>query len=70
LPFKFFPDHYNFKEEDIKDFKGKNVVTTMKDYVKLKKFNLNLKVIELNVVIKKDILKQIEQYLVKLHKKG
>ena len=70
LPFKFFPDHYNFKEENIKDFKDKNVVTTMKDYVKLKKFNLNLKVIELNVVIKKDILKQIEQYLVKLHKKG
>ena len=42
----------------------------MKDYVKLSKFNLNLNVIELNVVINENILKQIEQYLVKLHKKG
>ena len=70
LPYKFFPDHYNFKKEDIEEFKDKKIVTTMKDYVKLRKFNLNLRVIKLNIVINEDILKQIEQYLVKLHKKG
>jgi len=70
MPYKFFPDHYVFKKEDILEFENKTVVTTMKDYVKLSKFNLNLKVIELNVNINGNILKQIEQYLVKLHKKG
>ena len=68
--YKFFPDHYQFKYEDIKEFENKIIITTMKDYVKLKQFNLNLKVIELNVDINKKILNQIEQYLVKLHKKG
>ena len=70
LPYKFYPDHYVFKKEDIEKFKDKKIVTTMKDYVKLKKFNLNLRVIELNIIINENILKQIEQYLVKLHKKG
>jgi tetraacyldisaccharide 4'-kinase len=70
MPYMFFPDHYDFEYGDVKNFKNKTVVTTMKDYVKLKKFNLNLKVIELNTVINKEILKQIEQYLIKLHKKG
>ncbi len=69
-PCKFFPDHFNYTEKEIEEFKNKTVVTTMKDYVKLRKFNLNLKVIELNVEINKNILNQIEQYLVKLHKKG
>jgi tetraacyldisaccharide 4'-kinase len=70
LPYTFFPDHYNFKEEDIEKFKNKKIVTTMKDFVKFNKFNLNLRVIQLNIVINEDRLKQIEQYLVKLHKKG
>ena len=70
MPYKFFPDHYEYKYEDLKEFTGKTVVTTMKDYVKLKKFDLNLKIIALSVKINKNILNQIEQYLVKLHKKG
>ncbi|GAB6074693.1 tetraacyldisaccharide 4'-kinase [Nautilia lithotrophica] len=70
MPHKFFPDHYHFSYDDIETFKNKTIVTTMKDYVKLKEFNLDLKVIELNVEINKKILNQIEQYLVKLHKKG
>ncbi len=68
--YKFFPDHYDYKLEDIENFQDKIIVTTMKDYVKLRKFNLTLKVIELNIAINKNILNQIEQYLVKLHKKG
>ena len=70
LPYRFFPDHYCFKKEDIEKFKNKKIVTTMKDYVKLRNFNLNLNVIKLNIAINKDILEQIEQYLVKLRKKG
>jgi tetraacyldisaccharide 4'-kinase len=70
MPYVFFPDHYRFDESDVEGFKNKTVVTTMKDYVKLKKFDLNLKVIELNIVINSDILEQIEQYLIKLQKKG
>ncbi len=70
IPYKFFPDHYKYKFEDIKKFKDKCIVTTMKDYVKLEKFNLNLRVIELNIKINQKILNQIEQYLVKFHKKG
>jgi len=70
MPYRFFPDHYEFKPEDIEGLQDKTLITTMKDYVKLKKFNLDLKVIELNIDIKPDILNQIEQYLVKLHKKG
>jgi len=69
-PYKFFPDHYEFEEEDVKEFKNKKIITTMKDYVKLSKYDLNLKVIKLNIVINENILDQIEQYLVKLHKKG
>lgn len=43
--YKFFPDHYCFKKKDINEFKDKKIVTTKKDYVKLKQFGLNLKVI-------------------------
>ena len=70
LPYKFFPDHYNFKKEDIDKFRDKKIVTTFKDYVKLKKFNLDLEVIDLKIEIDKNVLEQIEQYLVKFHKKG
>ncbi|WP_456479399.1 tetraacyldisaccharide 4'-kinase [Nautilia sp.] len=70
IPYKFFPDHYEFVYDDVKEFENKKIVTTMKDYVKLKQFNLELKVIELNIRINKNILKQIEHYLIKLHKKG
>jgi len=65
LPYKFFPDHYEFKQKDLKEFKNKTLITTMKDYVKLKEFKLNLRVIRLNIIINEEILKQIENYLIK-----
>ncbi|EDM23936.1 tetraacyldisaccharide 4'-kinase [Caminibacter mediatlanticus TB-2] len=68
--YKFFPDHYNFKLKDIQKFKDKKIVTTFKDFVKLKKFNLNLDVITLKVEIKKDVLRKIEEYLIKFQQKG
>jgi len=68
--YKFFPDHYDYKWEDLKDFREKIIVTTMKDYVKLKKFPLNLKIIDLNVKIPKNVLNQIDEYLLKFQQKG
>ena len=63
--YKFFPDHYEYKWEDLKEFKDKTIITTAKDYVKLKKFPLNLKIIELNVKIAPEVIKKIDDYLIK-----
>jgi len=68
--YKFFPDHYEYSLEDLKEFKEKDIVTTMKDYVKLKKFPLNLKIINLNVKIPQNVLNQIDEYLLKFQQKG
>jgi len=66
----FFPDHYDYKYEDIEKFKEKKIVTTFKDYVKLKKYNLNLEVMDLEVELNENVIKQIDNYLIKLHQKG
>ena len=63
--YKFFPDHYEFKWEDLKGFKDKVIVTTAKDYVKLKKFPLNLRVMDLEVELNKNLIKQIDEFLLK-----
>lgn len=68
--YKFFPDHYYYKLEDLIEFKDKIIVTTKKDYVKLKKFKLNLKVIDLKLDINKNVLDKIEKYLIKFQQKG
>lgn len=51
-----FPDHYEFKKEDIdnikKDFSSYSIVTTSKDFVKLEKFGLeNLYLMDLDIKI-------------------
>ncbi|GAX87961.1 tetraacyldisaccharide 4'-kinase [Lebetimonas natsushimae] len=61
--YKFFPDHYFFKKKDIKAYRNKTIVTTEKDYVKLKQFGLNLKVIEMDLEINKEILDKIDEYV-------
>jgi tetraacyldisaccharide 4'-kinase len=68
--YKFFPDHYDFKKEDLKNYKDKKIVTTMKDYVKLKKFGLNLEVIELKIELDLEVLNKINEYLIKFQQKG
>jgi tetraacyldisaccharide 4'-kinase len=68
--FRFFPDHYYFKKKDIEDYKDKIIVTTKKDYVKLKQFGLNLKIIDMKLDINKEVLDKIDEYLLKFHKKG
>ncbi len=68
--YRFFPDHYNYKWEDLKPFQNKSIVTTKKDYVKLRNFPLDLKVIELEMELKKEVLEKIEKYLIKFQQKG
>ena len=68
--YRFFPDHYEYKWKDLICFREKEIVTTKKDFVKLKKYPLKLKVIDLKIELKSDILRQIEEYLIKFHKKG
>ena len=63
--YKFFPDHYEYKWEDLKEFKDKLIVTTAKDYVKLQKFPLNLKIIDLEVKLTDELIKKIDEFLIK-----
>jgi tetraacyldisaccharide 4'-kinase len=69
--YKFFLDHHNFSKEDIDKLKNFNskILTTKKDYVKLKKFNLDLEIIELKFKINSEVIKKIEQYLIKYQQK-
>ena len=59
--YRFFPDHYDFKEDDVKEFRNRVVVCTKKDYVKLKKFDLDLRIIELDVKLSE----KVRNFLVK-----
>jgi tetraacyldisaccharide 4'-kinase len=68
--YEFFPDHYDFKKEDLRKYENETIVCTMKDFVKLEKFNLSLKVLRLNVDIDENVLNKIENYLIKLQQKG
>jgi tetraacyldisaccharide 4'-kinase len=68
--YKFFPDHYFFKKKYIEAYKDKIIVTTKKDYVKLKQFGLNLRILEMDFEVNKEILDKIDEYLLKFHKKG
>jgi len=63
--YKFFPDHYEYTWDDLKNFKEKIIVTTAKDYVKLKKFPLRLKVMELNVKLPRNLKEKIDEFLIK-----
>jgi tetraacyldisaccharide 4'-kinase len=66
--YKFFLDHHNFTKEDIEKIKKEfntTILTTKKDYVKLQKFDLDIKVIELKFKINSEVTQKIEQYLIK-----
>ena len=59
-----YPDHYNYKGKDISKIKGNFVITTEKDYAKLRKFNVeNLYYlpISMEVLAEKTLLEKIEE---------
>ena len=63
----YFEDHHMYKKEEleklIKKYKATSILTTTKDEVKLKEFNLPLSILDLHVEINDDIKKKINQYL-------
>jgi len=67
--YHFFIDHYEYKKDEIenllKKYNVKTILTTNKDYVKLKQFNFDIKVIKLNLEISDDVITKIKDYLVK-----
>ncbi len=67
--YHFFIDHYEYKKDEIEKILLQNgvntILTTKKDYVKLKKFGFNIKVIELEFEISNEVMSQIKEYLVK-----
>ena len=67
--YHFFIDHYEYKKEEIKKildkYQVKTILTTNKDYVKLKKFGFDIRVIKLNLEISDEVITKIEDYLVK-----
>ncbi len=64
-----FPDHYNFTKLDIevveKSYNGYTILTTAKDFVKLKKFDIkNLVLMDLEIEFKTDIdFSSLENYI-------
>jgi len=67
--YHFFIDHYQYKKEEIEQLLKQNgcdtILTTYKDYVKLKKFGFKIEIIELNLELNPKLLDKIQQYLVK-----
>jgi len=67
--YHFFIDHYEYKKKEIEEILKKynvdTILTTKKDYVKLKKFGFNLKIIELEFKIFDEVMTKIKEYLVK-----
>ena len=59
-----YPDHYNYKLKDISKIKGNFVITTEKDYTKLRKFkveNLYYLPISMEVSAEKTLMEKIEE---------
>jgi len=67
--YHFFIDHYDYKKDEIEKilqkYNSKTILTTYKDYVKLQKYGFDIKIIKLNLEISDDVLKKIDEYLVK-----
>ncbi len=63
----YFPDHYNFKKEELDRLMKKcgatSILTTQKDSVKLERFDLTLSIIDLKLDIDEKIFKKIESFL-------
>ncbi len=63
----YFPDHYNFKKEEIvkliQKYNASSILTTQKDAVKMEKFNLPLSILELEIKIEEKILKKCDDFI-------
>ena len=59
----YYPDHYFFKESElinlVQKYGATSILTTEKDEVKMKDFNLNLSIMKLDIVINKAVIESI-----------
>jgi tetraacyldisaccharide 4'-kinase len=64
----YYIDHYMYKKEELekllKEYNATSILTTEKDMVKMKNFDLPLSILHLHVDINPNIKKQINEYLV------
>jgi len=65
----YFPDHHQFVKDEIlflcEKYKTNSIITTSKDYIKLKQLNLqiNIELMTLKIEINKNEIKKIQMYL-------
>ncbi len=65
---KAYPDHYEFTKKDIervyKEYPNYTILTTAKDYVKLKKFDIpDIYLMNLDIEVNSKILEEINKYI-------
>ncbi len=63
----FFPDHYDFKKEQILELlrreDAEHILCTAKDYVKLKDLSAEISVILLNLKLSENFIRKIQNYI-------
>ena len=63
----FFPDHYDFKREQIENLMQNHgadrILCTLKDYVKLKDFGFEISVISLSLILSERFREKIQNYV-------
>ncbi len=65
--YAFFPDHYDFKKEQILELLrregAEHILCTAKDYVKLRDFGAEISVILLNLKLSENFIREIQNYI-------
>ena len=63
----FFPDHYDFKKEQILELlrreDAEHILCTAKDYVKLRDLSVEISVILLNLKLSENFIRKIQNYI-------
>jgi tetraacyldisaccharide 4'-kinase len=63
----YFPDHYNFTKEELKNLVKKHnatsILTTQKDAVKMQDMQLNISLLELELLIDENVFKSVDKFI-------
>jgi tetraacyldisaccharide 4'-kinase len=63
----YFPDHYSFSEEELKDIlissQANTLLVTRKDAVKMKNFALKLSFLELDIALNEAVHQSVQEYV-------
>ena len=63
----YFPDHHHFSKEEIesilKEHQAQYILTTMKDFVKIREFDFRTKVITLEIEFADEALESVDEYI-------